>query len=311
MRRDAQALMADLGMPLDVRTLVGTLSVAQRQMVEIAKATSRNARVLAMDEPSATLTAHELENLWRLIRRLQSQGIGDRLYLAPDGRSVPNRRRRDGAAGRQDCRVTPRSPRSARDDVVRLMVGRDLDETYPKEVVDAGRPVLEVTGLVPPGRPGRHQLYGPCRRSRRAGRTGRIGPDRDRPLPVRGGLVDFGEMFFWTASRFTPARRSDAIRAGIGFVTEDRKEQGVVLSLPVRENISLASLQKVAGFGFVRRSAERAEARASVAAPAGADTVGGAAGRQPVGRQPAESGARQVAGNPAEAADFGRADAGN
>ena len=76
MQRDARALMENLGMRLDVRTLVGQLTIAQRQMVEIAKATSRNVRVLAMDEPSATLTSHELENLWRLIRQLQAQGIG-------------------------------------------------------------------------------------------------------------------------------------------------------------------------------------------------------------------------------------------
>ncbi len=262
MRRDAAAVMADLGMPLDVRTLVGTLSVAQRQMVEIAKATSRKARVLAMDEPSATLTAHELENLWRLIRRLQSQGIAivyishrmDEVFQIADAVTVL----RDG-------KIVGSAPVAeiGRDDVVRLMVGRDLDETYPKEVMDAGRPVLEVKNL------NRQGILDDISFSVHAGEVVALAG------LVGSGRTEIARCLFgadlWTSGNvildgkpFHPRSPSDAIRAGIGFVTEDRKEQGVVLSLPVRENISLASLQKVSGFGFVRRGKERAEAQASV-----------------------------------------------
>ena len=146
MRREAQALMDGLGMSIDVRTLVGTLTVAQRQMVEIAKATSRKARVIAMDEPSATLTSHELENLWRLIRHLQSQAIGiiyishrmDEVFQIADTVTIL----RDG-------HIVGSQPTSAisREDVLRLMVGRDLDETYPKIKATQGRPILEVRGL--------------------------------------------------------------------------------------------------------------------------------------------------------------------
>ena len=262
MRRDAAAIMGDLGMPLDVRTLVGTLSVAQRQMVEIAKATSRKARVLAMDEPSATLTAHELENLWRLIRRLQAQGIAivyishrmDEVFQIADAVTIL----RDG-------KIVGYAPvgEIGRDDVIRLMVGRDLDETYPKEVMDAGRPVLEVKNL------SRRGVLEDISFSVHAGEVvalaGLVGSGRTEIARCLFGADPWtsGDVIL-DGKPFHPRSPSDAIAAGIGFVTEDRKEQGVVLSLPVRENISLASLEKVSQLGFVRRGAERSEAQTSV-----------------------------------------------
>ena len=262
MRRDATALMTDLGMPLDVRTLVGTLSVAQRQMVEIAKATSRKARILAMDEPSATLTAHELENLWRLIRRLQAQGIAivyishrmDEVFQIADAITVL----RDG-------KIVGTAPvgEIGRDDVIRLMVGRDLDETYPKVLLEAGRPVLEVKNL------GRRGVLEDISFSVHAGEVvalaGLVGSGRTEIARCLFGADPWttGDVLL-DGKPFHPRSPSDAIAAGVGFVTEDRKEQGIVLSLPVRENISLASLPKVSQFGFVRRGAEGTEARASV-----------------------------------------------
>jgi ribose transport system ATP-binding protein len=267
MRRDAQALMNDLGMPLDVRTSVGTLSVAQRQMVEIAKATSRKARVLAMDEPSATLTAHELENLWRLIKRLQSQGIGiiyishrmDEVFQIADTVTVL----RDG-------KIVGSSliGEISRDDVLRQMVGRDLDETYPKEHAPLGKPVLEVKHLTRRGVP--KNILEDISFTVHAGEVvalaGLVGSGRTEIARCLFGAdkMHSGELKL-DGRPFQPSSPNSAIRAGVGFVTEDRKEQGVVLSLTVRENISLASLEKVASLGFVKRGAESAEARASVA----------------------------------------------
>ena len=262
MHREASALMADLGMALDVRTPVSRLSVAQRQMVEIAKATSRRARVLAMDEPSATLTAHELENLWRLIRRLQAQNIGivyishrmDEVFQIADAVSVL----RDG-------KIVGHAPvgEISRDEVVKLMVGRELDQTYPKVLAEPGRPVLEVRNL------GRRGVLENISFTVHAGEVvalaGLVGSGRTEIARCLFGADPWsgGEVHL-DGKPFHPGSPGDAIRAGIGFVTEDRKEQGVILSLPVRENISLASLGKVAKLGFVRRGAERAEARESV-----------------------------------------------
>ncbi len=262
MLREASALMTDLGMTLNVSTLVSHLSVAQRQMVEIAKATSRRARVLAMDEPSATLTAHELENLWRLIRRLQAQGIGivyishrmDEVFQIADAVTVL----RDG-------KIVGHAPvgEISRDDVVKLMVGRDLDETYPKVVIAPGRPVLEVKHL------SRRGVLDHISFTVHAGEVvalaGLVGSGRTEIARCLFGADQWssGEVIL-NGRPFHPGSPNDAIAAGIGFVTEDRKEQGVVLSLSVRENISLASLKKVSKLGFVQRGAERTEARESV-----------------------------------------------
>lgn len=261
MRREARALMENLGMRLDVRTLVGQLSVAQRQMVEIAKATSRQVRVLAMDEPSATLTAHELQNLWRLIRHLQTQGIGiiyishrmDEVFQIADSVTVL----RDG-------KMVGTSPvgQVSRDDVLRLMVGRDLDETYPKLDAAPGRKMLEVRGLCRVG------VLEDISLTVHAGEVvalaGLVGSGRTEIARCLFGADRYssGEILLDGAA-FVPRTPHHAIAAGIGFVTEDRKEQGVILSRPIRENISLASLGKVARLGFVRRAAEAAEARAS------------------------------------------------
>ena len=262
MRREAQALMENLGMRLDVRAPVGGLTIAQRQMVEIAKATSRKARVLAMDEPSATLTAHELENLWRLIRQLQSQGIGiiyishrmDEVFQIADAVTVL----RDG-------RIVGSSPigEISRDDVLRQMVGRSLDESFPKEHAPVGKPVLEVVGL------SRRGVLEDISFTVHAGEVvalaGLVGSGRTEIARCLFGADSWsgGEMRL-DGVPFQPKSPHDAIAAGIGFVTEDRKEQGVVLSLTVRENISLASLGKVSHLGFVQKSAENAEARAAV-----------------------------------------------
>ncbi len=262
MRREAQALMDGLGMGLDVRRPVGPLAVAQRQMVEIAKATSRGARVIAMDEPSATLTAHELENLWRLIRRLTAQGVGivyishrmdevfqiaHRVTVLRDGRSVGT-----GLIGE-----------ISREDVLRLMVGRAIDESFPKVVTPLGRPVLEVRGLSRRGV--LHDISLTVHAGEVVALAGLVGSGRTEIARCLFGADrwDTGEMKV-DGRAVTPRGPSDAIKAGIGFVTEDRKEQGVVLPMAIRENVSLASLGKVSAGGFVRPGAERAEAQDSV-----------------------------------------------
>ncbi len=262
MRRDAQALMDSLGVSLDVRSPVGGLAVAQRQMVEIAKATSRRAKVIAMDEPSATLTAHELENLWILIRRLQSQDIGivyishrmDEVFQIADTVTIL----RDG-------HVVGSEPIGAisRDQVLKLMVGRDLDETYPKVVAERGRPVLEVRGLA------RRGVLENISLTVHAGEVvalaGLVGSGRTEIARCLFGADPYsaGEMRL-DGVPFAPRSPHDAIRGGIGFVTEDRKEQGVLLNLSVRENVSLASLRKFSRLGFLRRRLERTQAQQNV-----------------------------------------------
>jgi ribose transport system ATP-binding protein len=262
MHREAQALMDGLGMRLDVRSLVGPLPVAQRQMVEIAKATSRGARLIAMDEPSATLTDHELENLWQLIRRLTIQGVGivyishrmdevfgiaQRVTVLRDGRSVGT-----GTVGEL-----------SREEILRLMVGRELDESFPKTVTAPGRPVLEVRGLSRGGV--LHDIDLTVHAGEVVALAGLVGSGRTEIARCIFGADHWsaGEMRM-DGKPFHPRSPGDAIVAGIGFVTEDRKEQGVILPMAIRENVSMASLGKVSHFGFVQAAQERVEAHESV-----------------------------------------------
>ena len=260
MRRAAQALMDDLGMPIEVGLPVARLPLAQRQMVEIAKATSRQSRVIIMDEPSATLTGHELTHLFTLIGQLKAKGIGivyishrmeevfqiaDAVTVMRDGRTVG----------------TSRIGEISRDEMVRLMVGRSLDETFPKVPAAPGRPVLEVRGL------SRRGVLDNISFTVRAGEVvalaGLVGSGRTEIARCIFGADRWssGEMRV-DGQPFAPGSPGAAIRVGIGFVTEDRKEQGVILNRSVRENISLASLRQFARVGLISRRAEQAAAQA-------------------------------------------------
>jgi ribose transport system ATP-binding protein len=262
MRRDAQALIDELGMGINVRTLVGGLPLAQRQMVEIAKATSRKSRVIAMDEPSATLTDHELEHLFTLISQLKAKGIGivyishrmeevfhicDAVTVMRDGKTV--------GAGRIG--------EIGREDVLRLMVGRDLDETFPKVPAMPGRTALEVRGLSRRGV--LHDINFTVRAGEVVALAGLVGSGRTEIARCIFGADPWSAGTMTVDGKdFVPHAPGDAIRAGIGFVTEDRKDQGVILNMVIRENVSLASLNKVARCGFIARRAEEQEAETSV-----------------------------------------------
>jgi ribose transport system ATP-binding protein len=255
---ESQRLMDSLGMRLDVRAEVRSLSVAQQQMVEIAKATSRQSRLIVMDEPSATLTEHELANLFSLIRSLRERGvsviyishrleeifaIADRVTVFRDGRHIATR-----PIGELD-----------RDEIIRMMVGRELKESIPKQPAAAGDVVLEVRGLT---RAGAFQdISFSVRHGEVVGLGGLVGAGRTEVARAIFGAdpLDAGEI--WLEGQ--PVRvhsPRDAIGLGIGLVPEDRKQLGLVLGMAVRENVTLANLEAVAPAGFISPSRERAAA---------------------------------------------------
>jgi len=258
MRATTRALLARLGVELPVDVEVRTLSVAQQQMVEIAKALSVNARIIVMDEPSAALTGQEVDKLFTIIRALAAQGVGvvyishrmeeifeiaDRITVFRDGRHVE----------------TGEAKRYTSDDVIRLMVGRSLEAHFPALPPDPPRtaPALSVRGASSPGRledvsldlyPGEilgiAGLVG-------AGRTSLLraicGAD---PLP-RGTIELDGQVLRLGGPH-------DAIAAGLALVTEDRKAQGLVLGMSVRENVTLPHLDVFTHAGRVDRREEDA-----------------------------------------------------
>jgi ribose transport system ATP-binding protein len=252
---EAQEIVDRLGVRLSVRTPVNRLSIAQQQMVEVAKATSRRARIIAMDEPSATLTEHELLNLFSLIRQLQSDGvsviyishrleeifeIADRVTVLRDGQLVATK-----DVGDTD-----------RDGIIRMMVGRELKDKIPKQAAPIGEPVLTVRGLS--RAESLHDVSFTVHRGEVLGIAGLVGAGRTEVARCVFGAdrYDSGEILI-DGQRVEINSPQDAIRYGIGLVTEDRKAHGLVLGMGLRENISLPNLQMLSRLGFVRRGEEK------------------------------------------------------
>lgn len=240
--------LAQFEIDVDPRRAVRDLSVAYQQVVEIATALSRNAKVLILDEPTSALTEHETAILFRIIRQLCQQGvtilyishklseimdIADRFTVLRDGKVVGTLNTRD----------------ATQDDIVRMMVGRDLGQYYP----DAGRPtdecLFEVRNLT--GRNFRDisfRLY----RGEVLGMAGLAGAGRtDLARAIFGAEpLDSGEIFLH-GRKVVIHSPADAVRLGIGYVPEDRKEAGLFLSLTVRENTVAASLRQFSNSVFM------------------------------------------------------------
>lgn len=258
MYREAQRIVDGLGANFDVRRPVASLSVAQQQMVEIAKAASQNAVIIAMDEPSATLTEHELESLFRLIRSLKASGIGiiyishrleeisqiaDRVTVLRDGQLVGTRRVSE----------------VSREDLIKMMVGRELKDMIPKQPAPIGKEALRVEHLSRAGV--LHDINLTVRQGEILGIAGLVGAGRTELARAIFGAdpIDSGKIYlFGREIKITSPQA--AIRHGIGLVTEDRKQLGLILQMAVRENISLANLKELSVAGFVNRRRERTAA---------------------------------------------------
>ena len=252
----ADTLLQDLGLPIDPRRRLGTLTVAEQQLVEIAKALSVEADLVIMDEPTAALTVEETERLFRFIRDLRPRGVGivyithrleeiftiaDRVTVLRDGQYV-------GTYAIGELTM---------DGLIRLMVGRQLTEKFPKEPVAAGAPVLEVRGLTSRGR--FTDVSFTVHRGEILGIAGLIGSGKAAVAHAIFGAipVDSGEILV-DGHPVTIRSPSEAIAHGIGLVTEDRKRLGLVLGMSVTANITLPVLPELETAGFVRRREEAA-----------------------------------------------------
>lgn len=247
-----------LGIDLDLRAVVNDLSVAQKQMTEIAKAVSTDARIIVMDEPSATLTLREQAHLFDLVRTLKKQGvaviyishrleelfeIADRVTVLRDGRWI----------------MTAPVREVTREQLVKHMVGRELTGDYPRRTRPPGKEILSVRGLSRRGVV--HDVSFSLHEGEVLGITGLVGSGRTEIARAIFGAdpADAGEIRL-AGERLRIRDPRAAIRAGISLATEDRKEQGLVLIMSVRENVTLANLRALAKRGFVNRRRENAEA---------------------------------------------------
>ncbi len=252
METDAQAVLDRIGARIHAATRVRDLSVAQQQMVEIARAIAFDARVIIMDEPTATLGENEVEKLFDIVANLKTQGIAV-IYISHRLEEVG--RIADRVVILRDGQRVGELPiaEASRDRIITLMVGRTLDDMFHKEAADIGAPVLEVRGL----RRGNvvKDVSFTLKRGEILGFAGLVGAGRTETARLIFGIdrKDAGEILVEGRS-VTLASPSEAVHAGLGLVPEDRGAQGLVLKLPVLENINLATLDRQSKTGWVNRS---------------------------------------------------------
>ena len=239
--RASAQILSELKIHLTPRQIMGELSVAQMQLVEIAEAVSRKADLIIMDEPTSALTEKEVAHLFTIIKSLKARGVAviyithkmDEVFAITDEVSVY----RDGEfVGRED------SANLTREKLIRMMVGRTIEQFFQKESSRFGKPALEVEGLT------RHGYFRDISFSVREGEilgiAGLVGAGRTEVMealfgvsPKQAGVVKI---------RGKPVRINspyDAIRHGMAFLTEDRKRSGLYLNLSVRDNITMPSLR--------------------------------------------------------------------
>ena len=254
--RRAKELLARAGASIDPEALVATLSMPEQQLVEIAKAIGADARIVIMDEPTASLTEREVASLFAVIARLRSEGVGviyishrleeiaavaDRVTVLRDGETIAMKRIQE----------------VDRAELIRMMVGRELGTIFPKREIAAGQTVLELRD-VSSRAAGVHHVSLSVRKGEILGIAGLVGSGRTQLAETIFGLTpaDSGEILLRGVS-IAIASPADAIRRGIGYVPEDRPRHGAILEMSIAANTSLACLRKVAPHGLIDRAEER------------------------------------------------------
>jgi ribose transport system ATP-binding protein len=281
MKREAEVILFDLGLDLPGDKKVKELPVAAQQMVEIAKAVSRNASLILMDEPTSALSSKEVVALFNLMRRLKEKGVSvvfishrleevrqvvDRIIIMRDGHRV-------GTLSIEEA---------TEDKIIRMMVGREVG-LFPKQEARIGEPMLEVRNLS--GRNGVRNVSFTVRAGEIVGLAGLIGAGRTEVARLICGAdpLTEGQVFIkGVLVRIT--NPGDAVKHGIGWIPEDRKHEGLVLEMDVKQNTTLAILKRISNaFGAVRANSERDIAEQyvhalSIATPSLSQKVGNLSG---------------------------------
>jgi len=262
--RAGEALRS-LGADFEPAALAGDLAVAQQQLVELARALARDARLIAMDEPTAALSHLETGRLFDQIRRLCERGIA---VIFVSHRLEEVRRIADDVTVLRDGRRVFTGAAGAVDDagLIRHMVGRDVEYArLPPAVAPSTTPLLDVRDLGRRGRFARVSLV--ARRGEIVGLAGLVGAGRTEVARCLAGAdrVDAGTMSLGGVP-YAPASPREAIARGVVYLPEDRKTQGLVLGMNVRENATLATLSRFSVRGVIRRRAEREAAARQTAA---------------------------------------------
>ncbi len=252
---ESQKILGQLGMTVSPKTLAGELSVGQQQMIEIGRALTRNARIIIMDEPTSSLSEAETETLFEIIRYLTSQNIAivyishkldevmllsDRITVIRDGQNI----------------ITMDKDATTQDELISHMIGRSLETMYNKQKVEIGQKVLEVSGLT------REGVFEDISFDVRAGEIvgffGLVGAGRSEIMRAVFGVDKYNAGGVTVLGK--PIKGGDpakAIRSGIGFATEDRKQEGLMLRLSILLNMTLVKLPELAKRGVIDRKKQK------------------------------------------------------
>ncbi len=263
----ASKLLKDLNLQIDPRVPVGSLGIGQQQLVEIAKALSKKAKILVLDEPTAALTESEVETLFSILAKLKADGVGmiyishkldevfemsDRITVLRDGRTV----------------ATHAASDLNKEKVIQLMVGREVGDIFPKVEHALGDVAMEVTGLTAysvddPTKKVVDDVSFSVRKGEVLGVAGLMGAGRTELLTALFGAWQ-GNYSREISVEGQPVQidsPSDAISNGIAFVTEDRKRFGLILDQTIMDNMTLAGLKSISGRMLTNRSREIAAVR--------------------------------------------------
>ena len=254
MTRKANELLDTLNVKLDPNTIIGDLTVSEKQIVEIAKAISKEAKILVMDEPTAALSEEETQSLFKIIKTLKSKGvsiiyishrlkeifeIADRVTVLRDGKKVDTFNARN----------------TNENELVTLMVGRDIKDMYPKRAVPIGEKIMEVKNLVSDGF---NNVSFNLRKSEILGIFGLLGSGRTSLVKALFGAnkIKGGEIFIY-GKKVNIKSPNVARGERIGLVPLDRKVEGLALLMSVKENITLANIEDLGKNFLIMKSLER------------------------------------------------------
>jgi inositol transport system ATP-binding protein len=251
---DSQRILADLKLDISPKIKIKNLSIADRQMVEIAKATSNNAKVIVMDEPTSALSDTEVNTLFQAIEKLKSQGVAiiyishkmDEIFQISDNITVL----RDGK-----LISTQKASNLDRNSLISLMVGREMSEIFPEAISEVGRTLISVKNL------SRYGVFSNINFEVRAGEVlglaGLVGAGRSEIARAIAGMDKYDSgIIEIEGTKVKINHPSEAIGLGLGFVGEDRRAIGFIPQMDIRENLSLSSLQDFSRLGFVSIDSE-------------------------------------------------------
>jgi ABC-type sugar transport system ATPase subunit len=254
MRRKAREVFDQFKVDIDPNILVRELSPAQKQIVEIAKTVSKDVKILIMDEPSAPLSVSEVEHMFEVVNQLKQSGvtviyishrleevfrISDRVSVLRDGEYVTTKLTKD----------------TDRKELISLMVGRELKETYPPRLNPPGEIALEVKNLTGNGD---HDISFAVRQGEILGISGLVGAGRTELAMLLYGAAPIESGEIWVDGKQVRMRSPrDAIQQGLGLLTEDRKNKGLFLEMGVGWNISFPIVRRLSKYGVVDTKTEK------------------------------------------------------